>query len=111
MGNVATQRKRLAEKRGWLYEGWRKCEDLHDVPRYLRCQRCLRLVTHGQIDHGGCICGNRRICPALALTWPEAVLLKLGWFPLTPHEHGRIKPVFARLGARFRLRLLGDIAR
>jgi hypothetical protein len=111
MSNVRTQKARLAQKTGWLYRSWRKCGDVNDVPRYLRCQRCLRLVTHGQIETGGCLCGNRRICPALALTWGEAVLLKLGWFPLSPVERASIKPVFAGMGVGIRTRLLGDIGR
>ena len=108
MSNPKVRKDALAQKQGWLYTGWRKCQDVHGVPLYLRCQRCLRLVTHGQIETGGCLCGNRRVCPALALTLAEAVLLKLGWFPLRPFERERIQPLGAGLGAAVRARLLGD---
>lgn len=99
---AATMKERLAQRTGWLYTGWRKCEDVGGVPKYLRCMRCFKLCTHGQINVGGCVCGNRRVCPALALTWREALLLKLGWFPLLPSEQQAIRPWSTQLLAQWR---------
>lgn len=95
-------------KTGWRHARWRNCKDvmitgvIENVPRYLRCMRCYRLVTHGQIACGGCACGNRKLNPCLELTIPEMVLLKLGWFPLTLWEHDAIQPICAWLGVTVR---------
>ena len=85
--------------KGWRYEGWRSCRDLAEmdgVPRWFRCQKCNALVTHGQIQCGGCECGNRRLHPANVLTWPEIVLLKLGRFRLTDREKQLVRPWITR---------------
>ena len=88
----------------WRTSGWRRCGDVfirgavENAPRYLRCMRCYRLVTHGQVSTGGCVCGFRKLNPARELTWPEILLLKLGWFRLTPWEAKDIRPFFT-LGA------------
>ena len=89
---------------GWKTQGWRSCADLNTieingVPRWFRCQRCNVLVTHGQVDKGGCAaCGNRRLHGARMLTWPEILLLKLGYFPMNARERTEVQPVFARNG-------------
>lgn len=96
----------------WRTTGWRSCEDvmlpgvIEGAPRYLRCLRCYRLVTHGQIQTGGCICGYRKLNPCLRLTWAEILLLKLGWFPLVPWEREAISPLFASAASRMRARVL-----
>lgn len=97
---------------GWRHAGWRSCADVflpgvvQDVPRYLRCMRCFRLVTHGQYQLGGCSCGFRKLNPCLELTLAELVLLKLGWFPLMGWEREAIRPLFAWLSTRIRPRVL-----
>ena len=89
---------RKTATKGWRYEGWRSCADLNipgeieGAPAYLRCMRCYRLVTHGDVKLGGCVCGFRKLNPCLALTWPEILLLKLGWFPLVARERKAIRP-------------------
>jgi hypothetical protein len=106
-----TAKQQLAAKRGWLYTGWRKCEDVETVPKYLRCHRCFRLVTYGQIEQGGCVCGNRRLCAALALTLAEACLLKFGWFRLAAREQQRIRPLVPRLGVAIRHAIFRPLGR
>jgi hypothetical protein len=86
---------------GWRHEGWRSCKDLNlegmeGVPRWFRCQKCNALVTHGQVQTGGCECGNRRLHPANMLTWPEIVLLKLGRFRLNAREQTDVRPLVRR---------------
>jgi hypothetical protein len=94
---------------GWKYEGWRACKDLDramgGIPRYLRCMRCYRLVTHGDVSLGGCICGNRKLNPANGLTWVEIALLKMGWFRLKDWEIEAIHPLLPFL-VRVRERIL-----
>jgi hypothetical protein len=104
-------KQRLAAKQGWLYRGWRRCgDDLQGTPRYFRCQRCYTLVTRGQVAQGGgCTCGNRRLCAALALTWTEAVLLKLGYYRLSRAEQRVIRPLSPGLGAWLRAGVLGHL--
>ena len=89
--------------KGWKVLGWRSCADLNTieisgVPRWFRCQRCNALVTHGQVELGGCRCGNRRFHGARMLTWPEILGLKLGRFPLDKRERAEIRPIFSRNG-------------
>lgn len=96
---------------GWRNHAWRNCADItaaglfENTPRYLRCMRCYRLVTHGEVSMGGCICGNRRLNSATELTWVEIVLLKVGWFPLTIWETNAIRPLIPRLAYSLRLAL------
>jgi hypothetical protein len=96
------------EPTGWRYEGWRSCKDvfikdvIENVPRYLRCMRCYRLVTHGETKLGGCVCGYRKLNPANSLTWAEIALLKLGWFPLTHYEVDAVRPLAMNLCFRIR---------
>lgn len=83
---------------------WAVCEDvmvreddgtlLYNGPKWLRCGReeCLKLVTHGQIQQGGCVCGNRRLRPALQLKPMEKVWLKMGLLPLTGWEAALVQP-------------------
>lgn len=83
---------------------WQQCEDIqvrddagmviYDGPKWLRCTReeCLKLVTHGQIAKGSCVCGNRRVRPALQLTTLEKAWLKLGLLPLTTWETALVNP-------------------
>ncbi len=78
---------------------WRDCEDirvldddgsvLYAGPRWMRCTRieCNALVTHGQIQKGGCVCGQRRVTGAYRLTATEQVMLKRGHYPLLDWEH------------------------
>jgi len=101
-----------AKSGGWKNKGWRSCNDLirpglEGVPRYFRCSRDYRLVTHGQVrQFGSCTCGFRKLNPSLGLTWTEIILLKLGWFPLQGWEKDDIRPITSRLGNRFRSYLL-----
>lgn len=98
---------------GWRYEGWRSCRDLEEenleqIPRWFRCMesRCNRLVTHGQVSLGGCICGNRRLTQARLLTWMEILLVKLGWFPLDSRERKSVAPLMPKLAYSVRPRLV-----
>ena len=98
-------------KSGWRHVGWRSTRDLTEdsakgVPRWLRCIRCNRLVTHGQIATGGCICGERKLTSARILTWWEITLLKLGWFPLNEREIQGVHPLIVLLGWHVRPRLI-----
>src|SRR5262245_18288381 len=95
--------------RHYLKTGWRECLDVEGVPRYLRCCRCYTLVTHGQVRTGGCVCGWARFNPAIMLTALEALLLKVGWFPLNEQERQRIEPFFTRVGDQLRSRLLRPV--
>ena len=88
---------------GWRVRGWRSCADLNrieiqGVPRWFRCQRCNSLVTHGQVEQGGCRCGNRRLHGARMLTWPEILALKLGLLRLDKRERDEVQPLFSRNG-------------
>lgn len=100
--------KKVQKRASWKQQGWRSCQDLHikevasGSPRYLRCMRCYRLVTHGQISKGGCSCGFRKLNPCLELTLVEMALLKFGWFPLRAFERDCIKPLCPRLGLKLR---------
>ncbi len=93
---------------GWLHKGWRSCQDVtvkngpQGAPRYLRCRTCWRLVTHGMVHNGGCICGYREMGETISLTWAEMILLKLGWFMLRDWEENDIRPFFPKMGVRLR---------
>ena len=95
----------------WKKTGWRKCDDItirgvvEGSPRYFRCFRCYRVVTHGQTALGGCACGFRKLLSCLELTTTEIILLKLGWFPLAEYEHEFIRPLFPWLARKIRPRL------
>jgi hypothetical protein len=90
---------KTVEPTGWRWSGWRSCKDvqipgvMENTPRYLRCMRCFRLVTHGETRLGGCVCGYRKMNPANSLSWGEILLLKLGWFPLDAWERSEIHPL------------------
>ncbi len=111
MGILVDDSKWRGEKsprRGWIYTGWRQCGDVYikgvieRAPRYLRCLKagCNRLVTHGQVSMGGCACGNRKLAPALSLSYIEAILLKIGWFPLADWERAEVKPISKLMSVR-----------
>ncbi len=88
-------------KRTWKNSGWRMCaDDRQGCPRYLRCTRCFSVVTHGQIDLGGCVCGERKLNPARELLWGEILMLKFGWYVLNSGETNAIRPIAPRLGNR-----------
>ena len=96
---------------GWRQRDWRSCKDFTSgeyagTPRWLRCMRCYRLVTHGQIQFGGCACGFRKLNPCLELTTPEMLLLKLGWFPMVEFEREAVRPFLPFLATSLRPRLL-----
>ena len=98
-----------AKKVGWKGKGWRSCNDMvvneyGDVaPPHLRCSRCYRIVTRGQIGiRGACMCGFRKMNPCTELTIPDIVLMTFGLFPLTPWEIKRVRPISTRLGHRLR---------
>lgn len=103
--------KKTQPRTGWKHAGWRNCQDvkiagsIENAPRYLRCMRCYRLCTHGQLAYGGCGCGNRKLNPCLELTLVEMGLMKLGWFPLTEWERHAIRPIFPWLGVTVRPRV------
>lgn len=61
---------------------------LYRGPRFLRCplSECGRLVTHGQVQEGGCICGGRRFRAAVKVTEVEQKQLLAGAFPLVEWE-------------------------
>jgi|GEM_PF-3833780 len=84
---------------------WDVCEDIkvfddegkliYTGPRYMRCGRpeCLQLVTHGQIALGSCVCGNRRLRPALMLSEQERLGLRRGAYVLCPWELVAVFPL------------------
>jgi len=83
----------------WMTTGWRDCSDIKtgdraNTPRYFRCYKpgCNRLVTHAQVQMGGCYCGNRKISASIGLTHMEILLMKIGWFPLDDDEKALVRP-------------------
>lgn len=71
---------------------------LYEGPPFVRCEQygCRKLVTQGQIEKdGACLCGGRKLAPAMALLPQEIEDLYAGLYPLVEWEQLFLKQELA----------------